>query len=140
MNWTAEQNKQAVVNAWKTFGSRDPALIANAFTEDAEWIAPAGNATAIALEFTDHMVGRDQIVEFLCEKFHTLFVKDIAVEFLGLFCDGQTVILEERMQATLVNGRHYDNTYCFFFELRDGKIARIREYMDTLKGSDCIFG
>lgn len=31
-----DQCKQAVVDAWKTFSSRDAALIASVFTEDAE--------------------------------------------------------------------------------------------------------
>ncbi|BAR61599.1 hypothetical protein ACVIWV_003499 [Bradyrhizobium diazoefficiens] len=29
--------------------------IAALFTDDAEWIAPKGNATAVALDHTDHM-------------------------------------------------------------------------------------
>ena len=65
---------------------------------------------------------------------------DLSVEFRGIYCDGHTVILEERMQATLANGRRYDNNYCFFFELTDGRISKVREYMDTQKGRECIFG
>jgi hypothetical protein len=46
----------------------------------------------------------------------------------------------KRIAAMLANGRTYDNDYCFIFELRDGLIARVREYMDTQKGRACIFG
>ena len=46
----ANPNKQIVANAWKIFASRDVAAIGRCFTEDAEWIAPEGNATAIALD------------------------------------------------------------------------------------------
>jgi uncharacterized protein len=137
---TPEQSKRAVIDAWKVFGSRDAQRIAAVFTEDAEWLAPKGNATAVALNFTDHMIGRAVIVKFLAEEFHKLFVGDVSVEFRGIYCDGHTVILEERMQATLANGRRYDNNYCFFFELTDGRISKVREYMDTQKGRECIFG
>ncbi len=133
--------KQAVVDAWKTFSSRNVDRIRQVFTEDAEWMAPKGNATAVALAYTDHMVGREQIARFIAEEFHKLFVSDVSVDFRGLYCDGMTVMVEERMTATLANGRHYRNDYCFFFELADdGRIARVREYMDTRLGHECIFG
>lgn len=135
-----EHNKQTIVDAWKTFGSRDAQRIAAVFTEDAEWLAPKGNATALALGFTGHMIGREVIVRFLAEEFHKLFVADVSVEFLGIYCDGRTVIVEERMRATLASGRKYDNNYCFFFEFTDGRISKVREYMDTQRGRACIFG
>lgn len=137
---TPEQNKRAVTEAWKAFASRDPQRIQAVFTEDAEWLAPKGNATAVALDVPDHMIGPAAIAHFLVEAFPKLFVADVAVSFSHLYCDGNTVILEERMQATLASGRHYDNDYCFVFELREGRIARVREYMDTQKGRAAIFG
>lgn len=137
---TPEQTKQVVVDAWRSFASRDPTRIAACFTEDAEWLAPAGNATARALDITHHMIGRDRIATFLSHEFHRLFVADVDVRFSGLYCDGSTVILEERMRATLSNGGAYENNYCFFFELQDDRIWRVREHMDTLKGAQCVFG
>ena len=38
------------------------------------------------------------------------------------------------MSARLANGNTYRNDYCFVFELRDGRIHRVREYMDTARG------
>lgn len=137
---TPEQNKRVISDAWKAFASHDPTRIAACFTEDAEWLAPRRNATALALDAPDHMIGTAAIVRFLAEEFPKLFVSDVTVDFRSRYCEGGTVIVELRMQATLVNGRKYDNDYCFFFELRNGLIARVREYMDTQKGRACIFG
>jgi len=128
---TPEQNKRAVVDAWKAFASRDPQRVRAAFTDDAEWLAPKDNATGVALGFTDHMIGPDTIVRFLVEEFPKLFVADVSVDFTHLLCDGDTVVLEMRLQATLPSGRAYDNDYCFILELREGRIARMREYMDA---------
>jgi ketosteroid isomerase-like protein len=50
------------------------------------------------------------------------------------------VIVEETMTATLANGNQYVNEYCLVFELRDGLIRQVREYMDTAKGIRMIFG
>jgi uncharacterized protein len=122
------------------FASHDPKRISACFTEDAEWLAPQRNATALALDAPDHMIGVAAIVHFVAEKFPKLFVSDVTVDFRSSYCEGDTVIVELRIQAMLANGRTYDNDYCFIFELRDGLIARVREYMDTQKGRVCIFG
>jgi uncharacterized protein len=133
-------NKQIVQDAWRAFASRDPDRISSVFTEHAEWLAPAGNATATALDYPSHMVGREVITRFLVQEFPKLFVSDVSVEFSGLHADGDKVILEERMRATLSNGRSYDNEYCFIFTIAGDKICFVREYMDTQRGASCVFG
>ncbi|MGE3141818.1 MAG: nuclear transport factor 2 family protein [Hyphomonadaceae bacterium] len=40
------------------------------------------------------------------------------------------VSVEAKGECTLANGFQYDNTYHFLFEVRDGKIFRMREYND----------
>jgi len=130
--------KEAVIKAWKTFQTRDSGLIAELFTPDAEWIAPVGNATAVALGHTDHMIGSNQIAQFLASDMHRLF-SNIDISFLGIHADGDTVIVEERMRATLPGGKPYENNYCFVFILSNGRIKQVREYMDTRKGWRMIF-
>ena len=132
--------KQIVKNAWKAFASHDPEQIAAVFTDDAQWLAPAGNATAKALGHTEHVLDRETIVHFMAHEFTTLFVSNVELTFTSLIAEGSTAVLEHRLQATLANGRHYDNDYCFVVETRDGLIHRMREYMDTQRGFRCIFG
>ncbi|MCA1416156.1 nuclear transport factor 2 family protein [Bradyrhizobium sp. NBAIM20] len=130
--------RDVVLNAWKTFSSRDPERIAALFTEDAEWIAPKGNATAIALDHTDHMKGPHQIARFIAQEMHRLF-SDIDLAFRGVYVDGDVVIVEERMRATLPGGKPYENEYCFVFEVVGDRIREVREYMDTRKGWRMVF-
>jgi uncharacterized protein len=136
----SQDNKQLIVAAFQTFASRDPQRIAARFTDDAEWLAPKGNATGLALNFTDHMVGSKEIARFLASEFGKLFSGDVRTEFAGVYANGDTVIVEMRLLATLANGNSYDNDYCFIFELQCGLIRRMREYMDTAKGYRMIFG
>ena len=135
---TSDQSRQIVLDAWKAFASQDPAQAAPYFTEDAEWIAPAGNATAVALEGPSHMIGRDAIAAFATQGFRRMF-SEVQIEFLTVAAEGETVVVEERMRAR-ANGRPYDNTYCFIFKLEGGRIRQVREYMDTLAGERMIFG
>ncbi|MEV4106245.1 nuclear transport factor 2 family protein [Nonomuraea sp. NPDC049695] len=137
---TSEQNRTLVKQAWRSFATRDKDLIATFFTKDAEWLAPPGNATAVALGGSHHMVGRDAIVHFLTVDFPRLFVADVTVDFRGFHATGDVVVVEETMQATLANGNAYRNDYCFVFDVRDGLIHRVREYMDTANGHRMVFG
>jgi uncharacterized protein len=136
---TAKNSKHVVLAAWQALASRDPQRIAAIFAKDAEWLAPQGNATAVALNSTSHMVGREQISQSFGSDIWKLFTTDVKVEFRGVYADGDVVIVEERMQATLANGNAYDNDYCFVFEVENGLIRRVREYMDTAKGHRMIF-
>jgi uncharacterized protein len=133
-------SRAVVQAAWRAFAGHDAAQIAAFFTEDAEWLAPAGNATAVALDVPSHMVGRNAIAHFIANDFPRLFVRDVAVDLRGFYADGDRVVVEETMRATLADGNAYVNDYCFVFELRDGLICRVREYMDTARGHREIFG
>jgi ketosteroid isomerase-like protein len=46
-------------------------------------------------------------------------------------CQGDRVAVETESYCELKNGRVYNNQYHFVFELRDGKIASVKEYLDT---------
>ncbi|QWF78425.1 nuclear transport factor 2 family protein [Amycolatopsis sp. CA-230715] len=136
----SDDSRTLVEAAWRTFATHDADRIAAVFTGDAEWLAPPGNATAIALNVPSHLIGRDVIARFLAEDFPRLFARDVTVTFHGLYADGDRVIVEETMTATLADGRHYANDYCFVFELREGLVHRVREYMDTARGHRMVFG
>ena len=131
--------KEVVLNAWAAFASRDPAKVAAVFTPDAEWIAPEGNATAVALDGPSQLAGPALLAKFITEWVPKLFV-GTQVQFERVLEAGQTVIIQLRYKAGLVNGRAYDNAYCFLFDVEDGRIRRVTEYMDTLAGQKMIFG
>lgn len=133
-------NTAIVVAAWEAFASRDAERIAACFAPDAEWIAPPGNATAIALDYPHHMRGAEQIARFIAHEFGRLFVADVAIDFGTMAAAGDLVLVEERMRATLVDGRSYDLAYCFVFVVVGSRIAQVREYMDTRSGWRQMFG
>jgi ketosteroid isomerase-like protein len=135
----SDENKQWMLAAWKTFGSRDAQRIAELFTEDAEWLAPEANATARALGGSHHICGREPIARFLASEMHSVF-RDIQIEIRSVLADADTVIIEEHMRAQLPNGKLYENDYCFLFELKGRRIHRVREYMDTQRGTRAFFG
>jgi uncharacterized protein len=136
----SEDAKRVVLAAWETFKTRDPVLIAQMFTADAEWLAPADNATAVALSGPSHMVGSAEIARMIGQEIWKLFASNVTIDFRGVHADGNVVMVEERMRATLRNGNDYENDYCFVFEVQNGRIRRVREYMDTARANRMVFG
>jgi hypothetical protein len=133
-----EESRALVTEAWAAFASRDAIRIAAMFADDAEWIAPRANGTAMAFTADSGFKGAEAIAAFIATGLRRLFL-DLKIEFRGFYADGPIVVVDEHMQANLPYGGRYENDYCFIFECRDGKIVRVREYMDTLSGYRQLF-
>jgi len=133
--------KESAAGVWRAFASRDPETIRAVLTEDATWISPERNATQVALGLAGDMLeSRDGIVGFLVDHFRRLFPQGVQLEFTKVVAEGDTVVFEQRMRASTINGRDYDNRYCWIFEMDGTRVRRIREYMDTYGGYRMIFG
>jgi uncharacterized protein len=49
-------------------------------------------------------------------------------------------VLEWKVRGTAAaTGKPYDNDYCGIFIVRAGRIAEVREYLDTLHAADVLF-
>ncbi|MES2937138.1 MAG: nuclear transport factor 2 family protein [Pseudomonadota bacterium] len=141
--------KETVLALFSAYRSGDAQRIAALLHPEVRWIAPAGNATQVALGLgaaedagaprglndLDH----GAIVTFMAFNYGRLF-QNVANEVRLLLAQGDTVVVEHRMSAVLPDGRDYVNDYCFIYEVRDGQVWRIREYMDTRGGWAQVFG
>lgn len=60
-----------------------------------------------------------------------LFPNGAEFTVTGMIAEGDKVAAEANMKATTAMGTPYDNSYHFLFTIEAGKIARMKEYMDT---------
>ncbi len=58
----------------------------------------------------------------------------------SMIAEGDRVAVEAESFATMADGRAYQNRYHFVFEIADGKVRRVREYMDTIHARETFFG
>lgn len=137
---STKTNKELVLAMWKAFSSRDAGAIGAFLSKDAVWVAPQDNATAKFLGERGGMAGPEQIVHFIVDQFRQVFAHDVDLGIRGVYADGDVVVIESRLSATIANGRHYKNDYCFVHVLKDGKIVEIREFMDTYNGHRMMYG
>jgi len=113
----------------------DLAAIRESFAPDAVWTIHG------ELPIAGPWRGREAIVDdFLAAVGGRLYKPGTTeFEFPTLIGEGDTVALEWRVRATTAQGGKYDNRYCGFFVVRDGRIAEVREYLDTAYAQKMLF-
>jgi hypothetical protein len=142
-------SKQTVMALYGAYASGDAGKISRLLHDEVVWTAPAGNATQVALGLGRpedagpprgaNDLDRDAIVAFMAYNFARFF-GDVDNNFRTVVAEGEVVVVEHRLSATLPNGRSCVNDYCFVYEVRNGKVWQIREYMDTRGGWAQLFG
>lgn len=142
-------SRQTVMALYGAYATADADQIAGLLHDEVVWTAPAGNATQVALGLGRpedagpprgaNDLDRDAIVAFMAHNFGRFFA-GAGNEFRTVVAEGDVVVVEHRLSATLPDGRPYVNDYCFVYQVRDSKVRRIREYMDTRGGWAQVFG
>jgi ketosteroid isomerase-like protein len=84
--------------------------------------------------------GRDQVMEFLLSAGSLYAPGTQQFSFGTVIAEGERVALEWRVTGVgAATGLKYDNEYCGVFVVRDGRIAEVREYLDSLHASRTLF-
>lgn len=130
---TAEQNKELVTKTWSAFGSGDLKTAFANMSDNVSWLVPGSMPGVSGLKR-----GKDEITKFV-SGIGTTFPEGLKSEFRKVYCDGDTVVVELTNRGKTARGKQYENEYCFIFEIEDGKIRRIREYVDTQKAKELLF-
>jgi ketosteroid isomerase-like protein len=96
-------------------------------TEDAAWLPQARDMPG-AGEYR----GRDVIVDQFLRPIRALFARGSpSNRILSMASNGDLVLVETHGTGHLSDGLPYDNRYAWAFEVRAGKVAVIREYLDS---------
>jgi ketosteroid isomerase-like protein len=56
---------------------------------------------------------------------------DPKVTVSAIFSDGDFVAVESTSAGEVADGRLYNNSYAWIFRMKDGKVGRLHEYMDS---------
>lgn len=125
---TSEQNAQIVRTFLETLSTGELERVRPLFHPNAIWkVMPKG------IPGEGEHVGRDYIIdEFLAPVRGMFNPGEPKVEIDTLIAQGDLVAVELRGFGHFKNGKEYNNTYCWFFEVRDGMVYSIHEYMDSL--------
>ncbi len=112
----------------------DIETIRDSFAPDATWWIPG------KLPISRTWEGRGAIVDdFLVGVGSRFEAGSQRFDFAEPLVDGDRVVLEWRVRANSAAGVPYDNTYCGVFEITEGRIAAVREYLDTQQAAQVLF-
>jgi len=125
--------KQIVADFLETFSSGNVEGVLDAMTIDGTWWVSGG---------LEGMSGTYEKATFgpLLRGATALYVEGaLRITPVSMIAEGDNVAVEAEGQATMTNGRVYQPRYHFLFEVADGKIRRVREYMDTHHAWETFF-
>ncbi|WP_285567889.1 MULTISPECIES: nuclear transport factor 2 family protein [unclassified Streptomyces] len=126
---------KAVVQAYMdTLMTGDVDALRDFFTPDTTWTL-AGD-----LPLSGTWTGPDEILgEFVPRMVARLRPETIEFTFDGLIAEGDQVLAEWNTRALAKTGGRYDQHCLAVFTVRDGRIATVREYFDTLHAKTVVF-
>ena len=121
------QSEAAVLEFFTLLNAEDLEGVRAHLTEDAAWLPQARDMPG-AGEYR----GRDVIVDQFLKPIRGLFAPGSpSNRILSMASNGNLVLVETHGTGHLKDGRPYDNRYAWAFEVRGGKVAMIREYLDS---------
>lgn len=127
-----EDNKAAVRSFFAAMNAGDGEAIADAYAED-------GEVWTMGRTLISGRYGREQIRAAAGSIFEA-FPQGIRFELLDMVAEGDKVAVEATSHGLHVSGQVYTNEYHFLFEFRDGRLLRLKEYMDTERVTDILCG
>ena len=130
----AATSRAVVVRLLEAFGRGDFDTAANLFAMDATlWVV--GN-----LPFSGTLVGRKEIAERnLIPSGKLSLPGSTSIELGMIISHGQHVAAEWVFKRKTLDGRDYANAFCGLFEVREGEITKMREYLDTLYAKEMLW-
>lgn len=122
---SVETNKATVKSFLAVFSTGDVAGILDGLEDDATWWV-SGRLQGLSGTYTKADLGS------LLKGATALYTTGaLRITPLEMIAEGNRVAVEAESYAELTDGRIYNNLYHFVFEIRNGRIARVKEYMDT---------
>ncbi len=124
---SVEYNKRVVREFCEHFKKSNADGLVDAMTDDATWwvngkphlFPSSGTKTKEeAAKMFDNML--------------SAYTDGLDMQIVSIIGEGDIVAAETRSHTTTRTGRVYENEYALFFTIRDGKVAKVREYTDLL--------
>lgn len=120
--------EQAYLNFLETLSSGDLEKIRATFHDDAVWQVQVKGILGEGA----HRGKKAIVDEFLAPVRGMFKPGDPKLNITSLASQGPLVLGEVEARGTFADGRPYENLYVFVIEIKDGKVYRLREYMDSL--------
>ncbi len=128
MTRAATDNISLMRSAYEAFGRGDMSAVLGLMDEQIEWNEAEGNPW-----HPGHpLIGPQQVVDGVFARIAESF-EDFVIRTDRFLGDADTVVVQGRYRATRARatGRPLDAQMAHVWDLRDGKVVRFQQYVDT---------
>ncbi len=122
---TETANKQVVRQFYESGNSGDMDTCLGLLAEDIVWTNMG--TTSLSGTYT----GKAELMEKLLGPLFGQLRQGIHMDVLRLVAEGDHVVAQTAGRAETLDGRPYNNSYCWVIRIRDGQFAEVTEYLDT---------
>ena len=127
------ENKQVVLDFYAAGARGDMDARFSLLADDIVW------TNIGTTKFSGTFSSKQALVEQLLEPLFSQLKAGITSNIERLIAEGDVVVAQTTGSAETHDGIPYNNTYCQVIRVRDGKIAEVKEYLDTAL-IDAVFG
>ena len=144
---TAEDNKDIARRFLEAGASGDVETIVALLAEDVTWWVPRpfgeriASVAGVQFPASGIVSGRDAVLSEFVGPIQALFVPGAhRVRIDDMVAEGDKVVVLMHIDGEVATGGEYHNDFSLFFEIRNGQIASVREYLDTLYVIETVSG
>ncbi len=131
---SAAESKKTVLRFIEDLSAGNIEAVTAAFTDDVTWWLPG------SLPVSGTFKGKKAVLEdFFGKAFPYFEPGTLSIQVQSAIAEDNAVAVEWIVKAKTAKGRVYENYYHIRFDLRDGKIHAVREYVDTLYAKEVLF-
>jgi hypothetical protein len=123
---TGADNRAVIAGIYESFETGDTATILGSMADDVVWLHPGPGSIPFAGKFE----GKAGVQRFFDTAIASIDVLEQRVHTLLADGDQVAAIGFERMRVK-ATGREYASEWVHLYTLRDGKVVRFEEYIDT---------
>jgi ketosteroid isomerase-like protein len=121
----AAENKQLMQRVFAQLANGNGQPFMDALANDARWTVIGSSPWSRTYE------GKRAITDELMRPLFHQFANQYKARAIRIVAEDDVVVVEARGEATTKSGKPYNQTYCYVFQLTDGKVRKLTEYLDT---------
>ena len=118
-------NRQIVEEIFNELGRGNGGPFLDAMADDFQWTIKG--TTAWSKTYAGKQAVRKELLAPLFAQFDGTYSNRLT----RIICDGDTVAVECEGCVITKSGKPYCNSYCYIFEMANGKFKSLTEYLDT---------
>ena len=122
---STEANKQTVLKFFEAGNRGDMDTCFGLIADDIRWT----NMGTTSLSGT--YSGKGELMEKLLGPLFGQLKQGIHMDVIRLVAEGDHVVAQTRGSAETLDGKAYNNSYCWIIRVRDGQFAELTEFLDT---------